>query len=423
MNNKLLSILLFFIASAGFSQGYVKVMQYNLLYYGNTGYGCDDSNNNTDAKNGYLSTIIGHVRPDILTVNEMAPYGATADGLLENALNTGGRDYYQRATVSGSYPIANMLFYNSMKLTLAGQEEIYTGFRVIDVYRLYYNSPDLALGDTAYITCIAAHLKAGSEASDEATRADMTNAVMDYLTGTGAGNYLFQGDFNLYNSNETAYQNLINHTNISIRFYDPVSAPGDWGTYSFKDYHTQSTHSSDNGCASTGGMDDRFDFILASGNIMNGTTKVQYVSDSYITIGQDGEHYNQSINSGTNNSAPDSVIQALYGMSDHLPVSLVLQIAQTPVAGATEKINNNEIKVAINNPVNERLNMYIRTSANREMEIRVVSVLGTVVARYKITCLPGDNFCTFNMDNLGRGLYFLRIKNEERITVKKFIKQ
>ena len=71
------------------------------------------------------------------------------------------------------------------------------------------------------------------------------------------------------------------------------------------DYHTQSTHSENTGCAASGGMDDRFDFILISKNIKQGSKGVKYLSDAYWAVGQDGKHFNESINSSpTNTSVP-----------------------------------------------------------------------------------------------------------------------
>jgi hypothetical protein len=96
----------------------------------------------------------------------------------------------------------------------------------------------------------------------------------------------------------------------------------------FAAIHTQSTHASSNGCASGGGLDDRFDFILMNEKLKYHSPFYAYVPGSYQSIGNDGSHLNQSINSGTNNSAPANVIQALYDASDHLPV--VMKLALTP---------------------------------------------------------------------------------------------
>ncbi|MEA3318205.1 MAG: T9SS type A sorting domain-containing protein, partial [Bacteroidota bacterium] len=170
--------------------------------------------------------------------------------------------------------------------------------------------------------------KAGNGTAEAQERADEVAEFMNYIKNLGvAGNYFFMGDFNLYDDDEDAFQQLINPTNATYKFYDPVNQIGNWHVNStYKNYHTQSTHTEYNGCASTGGMDDRFDFIMASGNIINGTDKVQYIADSYTTLGQDGSSYNSALNTTSNSSVPTAVAQALYNNSDHLPVMLDIKI-------------------------------------------------------------------------------------------------
>lgn len=332
---------LFCLSWNTFSQDTIKVMHYNLLYYGKNIYDCSSVNNAVDAKNGYLRTIIKHIKPDIFTVNELDgedSYPVTDDAsyLLNNALNVDGVTYYCRTSFPKTF-LANTLFYNSQKLKLKKHTPLsfaVSTSKVFNIYTLYYNAPDLAItNDTVFITCIVAHLKAGSYASDILERSTEIGIVMDYIKSKGiAGNYLFMGDLNLYTSSEQAFQKLINPSEELYKFYDPANQIGDWNNNSaFRFVHTQSTHVSGD-CFSSGGMDDRFDFILASESIMNGTQKVQYVTNTYKAIGQDGSSYNGSLNISSNTSVPSNVAQALYSMSDHLPVYLELRIDQTSVS-------------------------------------------------------------------------------------------
>jgi len=127
------------------------------------------------------------------------------------------------------------------------------------------------------MTFMALHLKAGSYSSDAQTRADMTAALMNYLNVENVtGNNLAMGDFNVYSSSEEAFQNLVNYSNAALRFYDPVNQLGAWNNNgSFADYHTQSTHTNDDGCHASGGLDDRFDFNLISNEVKNDLFKVK----------------------------------------------------------------------------------------------------------------------------------------------------
>ena len=61
---------------------------------------------------------------------------------------------------------------------------------------------------------------------------------------------------------------------------------------------------------------------LPSNDIISGSQEVKYISNSYVADGQDGNHFNQAINSGTNNHKLLEIANALFYMSDHLPVSL-----------------------------------------------------------------------------------------------------
>ena len=67
----ILFLLLGFHLSASAQTETLKVMQYNLLNYGNNTSYCTQSNNNINDKNGYIRTILTAYYPDVLTVCEM----------------------------------------------------------------------------------------------------------------------------------------------------------------------------------------------------------------------------------------------------------------------------------------------------------------------------------------------------------------
>ncbi|MFO7827646.1 MAG: T9SS type A sorting domain-containing protein [Bacteroidales bacterium] len=340
---KTLKTILFFfslmiIFNQLLAQDTLKVMHYNLLFYGKNVYDCDNNSNNIDEKNEYLKTIIQHVNPDIFSVNELDGEGVypiedDASYLLDHALNVDGVSKYRRTDFPTIY-LANTLFYNYKKLTLNNHYPLtfnYSGYdKIFNVYQFYFNSEDLAqTNDTIFLNCIVAHLKSSSGSSDQQQRAFETELIMHYLENTEEpGNYLLLADLNLYSHNEDAFQNLINPNNSNYTFNDPADQIGEWhNNDAYKDYHTQSTHT-EGDCYSSGGMDDRFDFILASNDIMTGSKKLKYIDSTYNTIGQDGSSFNSKLNTASNSSVPNDVAQALYNMSDHLPVYLELSIDQ-----------------------------------------------------------------------------------------------
>ncbi len=368
------------------SQDTIKVMHYNLLYYGKNTSFCTSSNNYIDDKNKNLKTIIQYVKPDIFSVNELDgesayPVSDDATYLLDNALNADGVTYYRKTDFPKIY-LANTIFYNANKLVLKSSTPIrftYGFEKIFNVYKFYYNSDDLeTTNDTAYIYCLVAHLKAGSYPENETQRTYETSLIMDYFESLGEQeNYLILGDFNVYTPTESAFQNLIDPDNSLYTFNDPADQIGEWSSnYDYHYYHTQSTHTT-GGCFSTGGMDDRFDFILASDYIMNGTDHYEYINDSYKTIGQDGSNYNGSLNTTSNSAVPNSVALALYNMSDHLPVYVELEIDQNP--GEPLKIIDSEVenvKVFYNNPANDYLNLKLDPGIRKDVRIEIFSIRG-----------------------------------------------
>ncbi len=407
-----------------FAQDTLRVMQYNLLYHGSITSFCTSTNNYYLTKEGYLRTILQHTRPDIFTVNEISNLDFYQQRIITNVFAEITKTPYSRArsiNVAGS-SIVNQLYFNNQKLTLRSQEVIQSATRDIDLYSLYYNSPALAKGDTTFIHCIVAHLKSGNTPADQASRSAMTLNAMNYLKAfKQPGNYLFMGDLNLYSSFEPAYQDLLNFASINYRFYDPVNQPGDWsnnGTYA--SIHTQSTRTISEGCHSTGGLDDRFDFILISNDIRLGLDKVMYVPGSYMTIGQDGRRFNQALTDWpTNVSAPQTVIEALFQMSDHLPVMLSLAINQPSFTSLAEVRSTFPVKVV--NPVGDELVIYLPpVLTGQQVKVEIISMLGEVVSSHSCSTYeviriaashlrPGFYIITIHLPNLARSFKVVKM--------------
>lgn len=421
--NLIVTIFLSFIVAEIFAQDTVTVMQYNLLQYSNSASACIP----IAEKTGYIKTICKYVKPDILGVNELYPNATTADYLLNNALNTDGVTYYKRSTYSNlaGSDLVNALYYNDNKLGLISNTPIQTVYRDINIFKLFYRASNLATThDTIYLRVVVAHLKASNTPTDAASRSQMTNDLMNYLTNINvANNYLFQGDCNLYTSAEQAYQNLISSSNANMRFYDPINRAGNWnGNSSFKDIHTQSTHNSGSSCYITGGLDDRFDLILISNDVRTGNKKVSYIAGSYKAIGQDGNHFNNDLTaSPANNSAPTAVINALYGNSDHLPVSLKLKV--TPTSSGIESMESNGISnLEIVNPFADKLEISFFATKPSKSTIQIINSLGTVCHECKIAVKQDENNFIIPV-NLPKGIYFLKIIGENKIQfVKKIVR-
>ncbi|NPD47669.1 MULTISPECIES: T9SS type A sorting domain-containing protein [unclassified Lentimicrobium] len=409
------------------AQDTIQIMQYNLLNYGNYYGDCTTSNNNVNSKNGHLRTIIDYVKPDIFTVNELSDNTTYHQMILDQVLNTDGVDYYRKAVsfnAADSY-IVNMLYFNKNKLALYSQDVVYSAIRDIDVFTLYYKAADLGIThDTAFITCFVAHLKAGNSDSDASKRAGMVASAMTYIrTHDLPENMLFMGDLNLYTSEEQAYTNLTYTYNGIRYFYDPINQEGNWNNnYSYRHVHTQSTHGNNSNCFSSGGLDDRFDFIMSTASLLEGTNKMKLLTDTYHPLGNDGEHFNGSItDSPTNTSAPINVINALYGMSDHLPI--LVQIEVDAVLGTPEQVSNiNSIQLRYMNA--QSLQYTIGLEQAQKLKILIYDIFG----RQKLSFTDSSNQALLSgmvdISKLNQGFYLFVVVDENgRKSTTKFIKK
>jgi hypothetical protein len=399
------------------AQDTIRVLHYNLLVYGASMASCNQTNNNVDLKDQYLNIIINHTRPDIFTVNELGrgPTGnpsENAQRILNNVLNTGGRTFFRAAsyTNQANQSIANMLFFNGQRFRLHSEQVIAVIERDINLYRLYLNNPaKLVLGDTTYLNLIVSHFKAGSTADDQQTRLSEANAVMSFIESRNlTGNVMFLADFNMKSAYEIAFQTLTFHPNTSIRFHDPVTAPGNWfENPDVARYHTQSTRTSTPACFITGGMDDRFDLILLSNALIWGTRGLQYVEGSYHVVGQDGVRLNRSLIDPVNTSAPMAVIEALYNMSDHLPVGLQL-VTRPAILSSDRTIFGEPVGLHFNNPVRDFLNLRI-TGFSGMVEVSVYSVTGNRMLTLSSQQFYEGAVLRVDVSNLTPGIYLVRV--------------
>lgn len=419
----IISILLLSNLFYSYAQDTLRVMHYNLLDYGNSGF-CTNSTNNTDLKDAYLRSIVTYVKPDILTVNEISKLSTYHTRILSEVMNQTGYALFKMAAspnIADSY-IVNQLYYNSEKLELHSQEVLQSEIRDIDLYRLYHLNEGLADGDTIFINCVVAHLKAGSGGDDEDDRALMVSNMLNYLeSNEKPGNYFFMGDLNLYESAEEAYQLLLNNNDRVFRYYDPIEQSGDWHEeIAFSSIHTQSTRESNSGCGASGGMDDRFDFILLNEIMKNSSDKVFYLDGSYQALGQDGNRLNGSISDPPNTSLPAYLIDALYGMSDHLPVILDVIVDESLDISDPLQVNEQKIKVHHMNPVWDDLKINILSKVRGEAKLSIVSITGRELHRQQLT-LESNNIVSIPLTGMSQGTYILRISHPKAIHTSKFM--
>ncbi len=166
----------------------------------------------------------------------------------------------------------------------------------------------------------SAHLKAGNNSSAEASREIGASRIVANMSEIPEGSrVMVTGDMNFYDNAEAGYQ-----TFLAGGLIDPLGS-GSWAGSSNSIKHSQSPRTIQAGGLASGGLDDRFDFHLATSNL-HGLAGLTVMSGTYRSLGNDGNHYNGAINDGTNSYWPDdptgsdALADDLHDASDHLPV-------------------------------------------------------------------------------------------------------
>jgi exonuclease III len=275
-----------------------------------------------------LENIIQEALPDVLMVCELTS-SSGANAVLNEALNQNGISYYQKSTYTPGTDTENMLYYDSNKFGLYSENIISTDLRDINEYVLFYKSDDLATSiDTTFFFMYMCHLKAGTTGA--VLRGEMATDLKEYMaTRDNLENVLVGGDFNIYGSSEPTWQTMLSGEGVNL--VDPIGTPGEWhADWGYADIHTQSTRTASFDNGATGGMDDRFDLIFMSPDLLDWGNQAKYVDGTYWAYGQDGNHYNDAlIDAPTNISLPTGIIQDLYEMSDHLPVYMEIEVQKS----------------------------------------------------------------------------------------------
>jgi endonuclease/exonuclease/phosphatase family metal-dependent hydrolase len=390
------------------AQTQIKLMTYNLLHY--------PTGTNLDRKDD-LRYILDTYEPDIFMVTELESETGS-DEILNYCLNDDGANYSAatfRYNGSSNYlELQQMLYYNHQKFELIYETALTTSVRDINHYVLKLLSQE-SNTDPVIIDVYVAHLKASSGANNENIRLNMVNVFTNDLQNISQDHFVvFAGDFNLYSSNEPAYQELLDASNYIV-MKDPVNRPGSWhNNSSFTDLHTQSTHSNSSNDYVGGGIDDRFDFILLSENTFN-NPKLQYIPNTYLSYGNNGNCFNHAItHSQCNSNEYDLTLrQHLYNMSDHLPVVLTLETNQ--ILSVPEMLNQNYFSLNANF-IQQVLT--VKSSENLIIDLKIINISGqTVFSRnnYRVNS-------PLNVSVLENGVYFLNLTDDKTHQIIKFVK-
>jgi len=295
---KIIISLVFFTLTLSVAAS-VRVVTYNALNFGG----------NDEDRLPFFETIFNDVDADLFLFQEIED--GIGGELLLSVINNGTNDFSGAIYLNGT-DTNNFLIYRNSLITFGSQDTIGTDLRNIAEYELII--------DGNLIRFYSCHLKASTGYEND--RLEEVTKLRDHLNSLPEGSeFIIVGDMNFYTSSEPGYQKFIADETINIgRAEDLSDQVGEWHNNSvYTNVHTQSTRSTQFGGGASGGLDDRFDFIFSSYQLNNGTG-LEYINDTNTSFGNDGEHFNLSINNGTNSVVSQEVAEALYQASDHLPV-------------------------------------------------------------------------------------------------------
>lgn len=410
---KLLFLVCITLHSIAFCQNSVNVMFYNLYRFP-----LQPPSN----RENILKDILNTYHPDLFMTCELINEDG-ADRILNNALNYGGISKYGRAAFivtqsDTTDPLHQMVFYNKDKLTLIQQKVYPTKVRDINHYTFMLN----ASGDTVFLDAFVAHLKSSEGPTNRQLRLEMVDTFVKKLEEIPTNHYvLFAGDFNFYSSyNERAYPRILD-TNNHIVMVDPIYMTGKWNNNdSFKAIHTQATRISSAGFGeggASGGMDDRFDFIMMSKNLEQ-QGSLQYLNGSYKAYGNNGNCFDNRIDA-YDCEGPYSLQlrQDLYNMSDHIPVVMQLLTDKEFVVGIKNAPPANNIFLFLNgNMVRDFLK--IKMNNNNKINPDDFILYNNLGQKMNVDILLRNHIITIDMRLLKSGIYYLRYNGEESLTFK-----
>jgi endonuclease/exonuclease/phosphatase family metal-dependent hydrolase len=416
MMKKLLFALFALTSVLSFSQETINTMFYNIFRF---------PSSNPANREFILRDILDEYQPDLFMVCELETE-VGADLILNTSLQNFPnfqRAVYHKNTSSTSDFIQNMVYFNTKKLQLISQEIHPTNYRDINQYTFKLNTVESET-EPIYLEVFVTHLKSSTGTANQQARLGMVEVFTQALEALDPNSYvLFAGDFNLYTSSEPAYQKILSLDN-AIQMVDPINTPGSWNNNAnFTHVHTQSTRLSNSGFGSganagaSGGMDDRFDFIMMSNNF-NTSSDFYYVEDTYKAYGNNGNCFDKSINSeDCSGEYSFELRDNLYWMSDHTPVVMQFETTQTFLS---KPVYVQKPMMWFNSP--NYGSSYIELGINPQQlnseNIYIYNLLGQKIR--SITIGEQENIL-LDISGLSNGMYL--IKTDRNTEVLKFIKQ
>lgn len=382
-----------------FAQDTLKIMTYNLLNYVIT----------NAERDGYYKTIISAAKPDVLVVQEITSQEAV-NNFLANVINAAGVGTYSAGVFLDGPDTDNAIFIKTGKIQFISNTRIKTALRDITEFKLYHT----ASAETLRIYSV--HLKASSGTDNEALRAAETDSLRKITDALGFGkNFMVLGDFNIYGSTEACYQKLLQvKPGSEGHFIDAITMTGTWNNSAYAPYHTQSPRWRQFGGGATGGLDDRFDLLLFS-KAVNDPGGVTYIQGTMTAFGNDGNHYNDSINRPPNAAVSMDVANALHNASDHLPVFALFEFRGI-VNSAGDNLSNAapsrfELRQNYPNPFNPATTISYSIASESYVRLTIHDLLGRTVATLVNGAKHAGSYSVrWDASHLPSGIYLYRME-------------
>lgn len=300
----------------------LRVVSWNLLAY-------DDAA--VPVRRPHMIQVVPGLDPDVMIVQELmtAPAADSFANLLKATMPgkvwKGGSSTFILGTQSAFY-------YDSLIVSLSNLTAVTTGGpRQVEVALV---RPNGYKANAAAFRVYSVHFKAGIgdvAPTDSSTRHLECTNLRNNLNNAPAGtNILLGGDTNFYGSYESGYARLTeSQADNDGRLRDPLTLSGVWNNPAYAPHHTQSPCAGSPCIGSSGGMDDRFDLFLHSYPLADGLgldVVAGGLPGGYGAYGNDGFHYNASLDAGGNSAVGTAIAAALRQSSDHIPVIVTLQL-------------------------------------------------------------------------------------------------
>lgn len=287
--------------------------------------------------------INGIAKPiDILLLQEQdEPYTSTLQfvNLLNGIYGAGTYSRGTLPTLPSNSSMRQTIVYNTTTTTLLeemniGSDDVGSGTNEQPRSAMRYKVGIVGYDSSADFYLYNSHYKAADDAVSMNRRNVEATNIREDVDALGEGTHaIFAGDYNIQSSTEQSYQTLL--AAGPGQAFDPINTPGNWNlSFPLRLTHTQSPHDGSVNGLIEGGMNDRFDFQLVTGEFLD-DEGLSYISGSYHTFGNNGTTYNRRINDPANTyvfepgqSEMDrvAILDALAHVSDHAPLIADYQV-------------------------------------------------------------------------------------------------